>query len=301
MAHLELSRIQDDCPTQTAASSVVAKLSSGTWVAKLNLMHPCPIQILGPAELECLDGMQTTERQAFQTTLFATDIAALVITDNLQTPSWLLHGSIAHQVSLFTTPKSSQHIMHELSQYLSRIFEVPATLHGVLIEVLDVGVFITGDPGVGKSELALELISRGHRLIADDSPCFRRIGPNAIEGRCPKVLQDFLEVRALGVLNIRAMYGDAAVLDRKRLSLIIDLKAVNPPNFPEIERLNDAFGHRPLLGTEVAELTLPVAPGRNLAVMVEAAVRNFLLKQRGYHAPKAFSKAHANCLRALKP
>jgi len=164
--------------------------------------------------------------------------------------------------------------------------EVPAsTIHGVMMDVLGTGVLITGESGVGKSEVALELVSRGHILVADDAPEFRRIAPETLEGSCPPLLRGFLEVRGLGILNIARMYGHAHTRRRKILKFIIELKVMNPGiNNESIERLQDVHGERDILGVRIRKRTIPVAPGRNLSVLVEAAVRNHILTDTGYDA-----------------
>jgi len=141
---------------------------------------------------------------------------------------------------------------------------------------------------LGKSELALDLVSRGHRLIADDAPEFARIAPETVNGACPELLQNFLEVRGLGVLNIREMYGDSAIKSNKFLRLIIDLipPKMNVPKTEDRLRLSERITNT--LGVDIPTISLPVAPGRNLAVLVEAAVRNHLLRKNGYNASEDF-------------
>ena len=157
------------------------------------------------------------------------------------------------------------------------------------MEVMGLGILLTGPSGVGKSELALELLSRGHRLVADDAPEFRRTAPDSVHGSCPPMLADFIEVRGLGILNVRAMYGNNAVMTHKRLHLIIRLQ---PPtengNVPAFDRLDTNQRHRTILGVDIPEVILPVAPGRDLAVIIEAAVRNHVLYLNGYNAAEDF-------------
>lgn len=155
-------------------------------------------------------------------------------------------------------------------------------VHGVFVEILSLGVLLTGRPGVGKSELALELIARGHRLVADDATELALLGPDDLCGGCPPLLQDFLEVRGLGVLDIRAMFGEAAIKRRKRLGLIIHLLRPDDPALPEPNRLSGNRGTREILDVPVPEITLPVAPGHHLAVLVETACRDQLLRMQGY-------------------
>ena len=165
-----------------------------------------------------------------------------------------------------------------------RIEDHQSTLHGVFLEVSGIGLLLSGDAGIGKSELALELISRGHRLIADDAPLFSQSFPGTIRGSCSSVLQDFLEVRGLGILNIRAMFGDGAVKMKKTLELVIKLTPHDNTATKENNRLAGIFSKRDLLGTSIPEITLPIEPGRNLAVLVEAAALNHLLQINGYNA-----------------
>ena len=161
-------------------------------------------------------------------------------------------------------------------------------IHGVFLDVHGLGVLLTGDSGVGKSELGLELITRSHCLIADDAIEFSQQGPGAVRGTCPDVLRDFLEVRGLGVLDIRAMYGDGVIKDSKDLCLIVHLERMAPEKIQQVDRLEGCYGKRQILDMEVPVVTLPVASGRNLAVLVEAAVRHHILLRKGYNASDAF-------------
>ena len=159
------------------------------------------------------------------------------------------------------------------------------------MEIISLGVLLTGESGLGKSELALELVTRGHRLIADDAPEFMRIAPDIIVGSCPPILRDFLEVRGLGVLNIREMYGDSSIKFSKYLRLIIHLTAIHSLSKSE-DRLASPQHTKNLLELEIPVIQLPVAPGRNLSVLAEAAVRNHLLNLKGYNAADGFIQRH---------
>lgn len=169
-------------------------------------------------------------------------------------------------------------------------------IHGVFMEIFGVGVLLTGEPAVGKSELALELISRGHRLVADDAPEFTRLDPGELEGRCPPMLRDFLEVRGLGILDIRAMFGEAAIKGDKRLELILHLVRPDDPGLPAPDRLGGSRRTREILDLPIPEITLPVAAGHNLAVLVETACRDHLLRMKGYAADEVFSQRQAAAL-----
>jgi len=168
--------------------------------------------------------------------------------------------------------------------------------------VFSIGVLITGDPGSGKSELALELISRGHRLVADDATEFTLIAPDVIDGACPELLQDLLEVRGLGVLNIREMFGHTAVKPSKYLRLVVHLKPLTSgEDIDAMTRLTGDVSRRNVLDVDVPKITIPVAPGRNLAVLVEAAVRNHVLKSKGIDPAQTFIDRQAHQMRRLPP
>lgn len=162
------------------------------------------------------------------------------------------------------------------------------TMHGVFMDVLGVGVLLVGSSGIGKSEIALNLINRGHRLVADDAVLFKINNNDAVIGTCPELLQDFLEVRGLGILNIRVMFGDTAIRENKRLQLVVRLVAVDHLELQEIDRLYGIYRTQEILGIDIPEVSIPVAPGRNLSIIVEGAVRNQVLKNTGYDASQDF-------------
>ena len=180
--------------------------------------------------------------------------------------------------------------------YLARALAESTTMHGVFLDVLGVGVLITGQSGVGKSELGLELISRGSGLIADDVVEFSRVGAETVEGRCPQLLRDFLEVRGLGVLNIRTIFGEAALRPRKNLKIMVHLERPNPSEPAPLERLPLKPGTENVMGVEICRVTIPVAAGRNLAVLTEAAVRNYVLQLRGFDSTQEFIRRQAQAL-----
>jgi HPr kinase/phosphorylase len=174
--------------------------------------------------------------------------------------------------------------------------EEKVTLHGVFMEVMRLGVLLAGSSGVGKSELALELLNRGHRLIADDVPEFSRSPSGSVEGRCPEVLRDFLEVRGLGVINVRAMFGDTAVMSGAELNIILQLQLMGGEQLAAVDRLRASRDSVVVLAKQVPRITLPVAPGRNLAILVETAVRSHQLMLGGYDAAAEFSRRQQSSL-----
>ncbi|HSD60676.1 MAG TPA: HPr(Ser) kinase/phosphatase, partial [Burkholderiales bacterium] len=224
--------------------------------------------------------------------LSAGGMACMFVAGGEPPPPVLKNLADATATPLFGTTLSSLHLMWMLRPYLARMLANSTTLHGVFLDVLGLGVLITGDSGVGKSELGLELISRGNGLVADDIVELYRVGPETLEGRCPPVLRDFLEVRGLGVLNIRTIFGETAVRPRKNLKLLVHLEKPTGPDLTRFERLPLNASSEEVLGVEVRKVIIPVAAGRNLAVLVEAAVRNYVLQLRGIDSTQEFLKRH---------
>jgi HPr kinase/phosphorylase len=202
----------------------------------------------------------------------------------------------ASHVPLLTSPHPSPHVVDVLRLYLSRVLAASTTLHGVFLDVLEMGVLITGASAIGKSELALELISRGHGLIADDIVEVDRVSPELIEGRCPEVLRDFLEVRGIGILNIRTTFGETAVRPRKSLKLIVHLEDLSDEQFKRLDRMSVNASYQEVLGVKIRKVVIPVAAGRNLAVLVETAVRNFVLNLRGIDPTREFIERQAKLM-----
>jgi HPr kinase/phosphorylase len=222
--------------------------------------------------------------------MFKGDTVMLLVAEKQVPPAYFFEMCESNDLPLLTSPLVSGELVNNLRYYFTHQLADRTNLHGVFLEVLSMGVLISGDSSIGKSELALELISRGHRLIADDAPEFARIAPDIVNGTCPDLLQDLLEVRGLGVLNIRSMYGDSAIKNNKYLRLIIELTAFRRGDGAEDDRLSLSKRTRNVLGMEVPVFRLPVAPGRNIAVLVEAAVRNHLLNLKGYDAGEILAK-----------
>ncbi|HTQ78097.1 MAG TPA: HPr(Ser) kinase/phosphatase [Burkholderiales bacterium] len=255
--------------------------AAAALIGHLNLTHPNSIQVIGAYEAGTLSGL--IER------LFAPAPAALILADGVAPTATLTEAADRAGTPLFATPLPAARVIEKLSSYLAKRLADTAERHGVLMDVLGVGVLITGESGVGKSELALELISRGQGLVADDVVEISRIAATTLEGRCPPLLKDFLEVRGLGLINIRAIYGETAVRPKMKLKLIAHLEkpggsAARDP----IERLPLSELAEEILGVTVRKVVIPVAAGRNLAVLLEAAVRNYILQLRGKDSAAEF-------------
>jgi HPr kinase/phosphorylase len=270
-------------------------------IGHLNLIHPHRLQVLGSAEISYLKGLDRDSLQQAIERLFAAELTAIFICDGKQVPRALLQPARQTSTPLFTTPLPSQQLINLLRQYLHRMLGELTTMHGVFLDVLGVGVLITGDSSIGKSELALELVSRGHGLVADDVVELHQIGPDALQGLCPPLLRDFLEVRGLGVLNIRTIFGETAVRPKMILRLIVHLEEPRNGVPSKIERLKANAGAQTILGVDIPTVVLSVVAGRNLAVLVEAAVRNYILQQRGIDSTRQFIERHEKMMQFDQP
>ena len=257
-------------------------------VGHMNFIHPFRVQLLGAAEIAHLKGLPPAEFESSLRKLFDGELVAIVVANGEAVPPLLARQCDEHHVPLLTSLQPSPHVVDVFRLYLSRVLAESTTLHGVFLDVLEMGVLITGASAIGKSELALELISRGNGLVADDIVELYRISPETVEGRCPAVLRDFLEVRGIGVLNIRTIFGETAVRPRKLLKLIVHLEDHSHEAFSDLDRLKVDANFQEVLGVPIRRVTIPVAAGRNLAVLVEAAVRNFVLNQRGIDSTLEF-------------
>jgi HPr kinase/phosphorylase len=257
-------------------------------VGHMNFIHPFRVQILGAAELAYLRGLPANALKTSIDRLFTSELVAIIVSNGEAVLPYLAAQCEANHVALFTSLQPSPHLVEVIRLYLSRVLAEATTLHGVFLDVLEMGVLVTGASAIGKSELALELISRGNGLIADDIVEIYRISPDTLEGRCPAVLKDFLEVRGIGILNIRTIFGETAVRPRKSLKLIVHLEDHSDERFADLDRLQVNATFQEIIGVPIRKVTLPVAAGRNLAVLVEAAVRNFVLNLRGIDSTKEF-------------
>jgi HPr kinase/phosphorylase len=257
-------------------------------VGHLNLIHPNRIQVLGRRELAYIDGHSGDGAGQVIANLFAAEPAAIILTDSVVGPAALLRAAEARSVPVLATASAADAVIDTLRRYLAKILADSTSMHGVFMDVLGLGVLITGESGVGKSELALELISRGHGLVADDVVEISRIAAQTLEGRCPPLLKDFLEVRGLGVLNIRTIFGQTAARPKMNLKLIVHLEKPGQAGTAPAERLplHELTGD--ILGMSIRKIIIPVAAGRNLAVLLEAAVRNYILQLRGIDSTREF-------------
>ena len=300
MLQVNVARLHDD-NRESLSLAWIAGREGGTAVRReaaaaaslighLNLTHPNSIQVIGAYEAGALAGH--LER------LFEAAPAAVIVADGVAPPQPLVDFATRTHTPLFASPLPAPRVIEVLARYLAKALAESTERHGVFMDVLGLGVLITGESGVGKSELGLELISRGHGLVADDVAEISRIAVGTLEGRCPPMLMDFLEVRGLGLLNIRTIFGETAVRRKMKLRLIAHLERQALGRDPT-ERLPLAALSEDILGVTIGKVIIPVAAGRNLAVLVEAAVRNQILKLRGIDSMAEFLARQSQAMHHL--
>ncbi|WP_439586388.1 HPr(Ser) kinase/phosphatase [Hydrogenophaga sp.] len=271
--------------------AIRAARSGADLVGYLNYIHPYRVQVFGEREVAYLTSPSEDDNKRRVARIVTLEPPVLVVADGQTAPDALTAMCERAQIPMFATHESAAFVIDVLRAYLSRHFADRASMHGVFMDILGMGVLITGESGLGKSELGLELISRGHGLVADDAVDLYRINQTSIEGRCPELLQNLLEVRGIGLLDIKAIFGETAVRRKMRLSLIVHLVRRET-----MERDYERMPHEPLyqdvLGVPVRKAVIQVVAGRNIAVLVEAAVRNTILQLRGIDTYQEFVSRH---------
>ena len=271
--------------------------SGADLVGYLNYIHPYRLQVLGEREISYLQHADPLVGERRVSRIVTLVPPVLVVADGQVPTPALLSMCEEAQIPMFVTHESAAFVIDLLRAYLSKHFADRTTLHGVMMDILGMGVMITGESGLGKSELGLELISRGHGLVADDAVDLYRINQTTLEGRCPVLLQNLLEVRGIGLLDIQAIFGETAVRRKMRLKLIVHLVRKET-----LERDYDRLPHEPLtetvLGIPVRKVVIQVVAGRNIAVLVEAAVRNTILKMRGIDTYEKFVSRHREAMQS---
>ena len=253
-----------------------------------NVIRTSSIVVVGYQESRYIHKLDTDEQSKLFKTLFRGPVCVIICSQGNLLPESMIELCESREIPVLQSELSDSELLENTRYLLARALADNTNEHGVYIEVYSLGVFITGKTAVGKSELALSLISRGHRLISDDVTLFTRSTPDVVEGSSPQLLTDFLEVRGLGIVNVRAMFGANALKRSMPLSLIVNMVELDRNNSTEFDRLGNNLKTRRILGLDFPEVTLPVAHGRNLAVLVEAAARNHLLHNSGYNAAQDF-------------
>ncbi len=263
-----------------------------------NVIRTSSVVVIGYQENRYIQSLTLEQQIQLFKTLFQGPVCTIITSQDNDLPEPLLRLCEAYDTSVLQSELNDSDLLDNTRYHLSYALAEKCNEHGVYIEVYSVGVFLTGKSGVGKSELALALIARGHRLISDDITQFSQISPEIIDGRSPDLLTDFMEVRGLGIVNIRAMFGANSLKRHKTLRLIVNMVQLTRDNSEQFDRIGKTTNTRQILGLEIPEVTLPVAPGRNLAVIVEAAARNHLLNMNGYNAAEDFIERQHKAIEA---
>ncbi|EIT87004.1 HPr kinase/phosphorylase [Fictibacillus macauensis ZFHKF-1] len=245
------------------------------------------IQLLGKTELTFISEMSAELRKERLAQLCTDETPGIIISRDLEVPNELLLASQASGVPIMRTKMTTTRLSSRLTNYLESRLAPMTAVHGVLVDIYGIGVLIKGDSGVGKSETALELVKRGHRLVADDSVEIRQQDEETLVGSPPELIQHLLEIRGLGIINVMTLFGAGAIRNYKKISLIIHLETWDSKKV--YDRLGLDEETMRILETDVPILTLPVRPGRNLAVIIEVAAMNFRLKRMGMNAAQQFN------------
>jgi len=246
------------------------------------------IQIFGGSEKAYLDMLSDIERRKLLEKLFSFDFPCLIITRGIEPYPEMIRISQKRRIPILGTELATGEFISRLNQFLEDYFAPSISLHGVLIDVYGIGILILGQSGIGKSETALDLILRGHRLVADDIVEIRKRGQRTLIGKGAEVIKYHMEIRGLGIINIKDLFGIASIRDRKKIELVVELVEWDPNQ--DYDRLGLEEETYTILGVEVPHLTIPVRPGRNLTTIIEVAARNQLLKIKGYHSARDFQR-----------
>jgi HPr kinase/phosphorylase len=269
--------------------------SAADLIGYLNYIHPYRVQIVGRREVAYLSqpSAEVIERRVAR--IVTLEPPMIIVADDQPPPDRLVAMCDRAEIPLFVTAESAGQVIDVLRSYLSQRFAERTTRHGVFMDILGLGVLLTGESGLGKSELGLELISRGHGLVADDAVDIFRTSQTSLEGRCPPLLANLLEVRGIGLLDIKAIFGETAVRRKMRVQLLVHLVRKET-----LEREHERLPYEPLfediLGVPVRKVVIAVDAGRNLAVLVEAAVRNSILQLRGIDTYGEFVRRHQQAM-----
>ncbi|MCU1384416.1 MAG: HPr kinase/phosphorylase [Acidobacteria bacterium] len=259
-------------------------------------LKPGRVLIFGESEIRYLESLDSAGRVTSLRLALTLDFPCVVITGGFTPPQELLVEAERARLPLLKTAVATPTAIAKLSSLLEDSLAERTMIHAVLMDVLGLGVLIAGESGIGKSECALDLIVRGHRLVADDTVDVRRRQETILIGACPELTRHHMELRGLGVINIKELFGIASTRSSKRVELVVQLERWVPTREYERLGLDDAFYE--ILGLRVPLLKMPVAPGRNIAILVEVAARNQLLRQRGHHAARELAQRLDASLRA---
>lgn len=254
------------------------------------------IQLLGRTEIDFSGRLLKSERKERMELLCDDATPAIIISRGLDIPKELIESAERHHVPLLRTPMKTTRFSSKLTNYLESKLAPTTAVHGVLVDIYGVGVLITGQSGVGKSETALALIKRGHQLVADDCVEIREVEENMLIGSAPELLEQLLEIRGLGIINVMTLFGAGAVRSSKRITLAIHLELWDETK--QYDRIGLEEETLKIINTEIPKITVPVRPGRNLAVIIEVAAMNYRLKRMGVNAAKQFTERLAEVIQS---
>lgn len=257
------------------------------------------IQVLGNTEFSYLGRYGPEAQKMVIDSIFSFGPPAVIICRDIEPSNAILESAKLHKVSIFSTPQSTSDLTASLVQYLNKELAPRITRHGVLVEVYGEGCLLTGDSGVGKSETAIELIKRGHRLVADDAVEIRRTAQTTLYGQSPENIRHFIELRGIGIINARKLFGMGAIKLQEKIDMVINLEQWDSSKVYDRMGLDNEF--MKILGVEVPTLTIPVKPGRNLAVIIEVAAMNNRQKKMGYNAARELLKNLGMAVEDLPP
>lgn len=246
------------------------------------------LQIVGKAEYNYFSNMDSDTREVVLDKFFSYEIPALIVSRNLEVKPDVIEKAKKYGRVVLSSRRNTTRIMNSLSSYLDNKLAPHTTIHGVLVDVYGIGVLIKGESSIGKSETALELIQRGHRLVADDAVEIRKLDDSFLVGQSPELLRHFLEIRGIGIIDVRSLYGVGAVKNSKKIDLVIHLEGWDENKY--YDRLGLDKEYEEILGEKVEQLVVPVKPGRNTAMIIEVAAMNFRQKGMGYDAAQEFTK-----------
>lgn len=241
-------------------------------------------QVLGNVEITYLQSLDREERLSRLDRFLSYPIPCVIVCRGINPPECLIEMAAEKDIAVFSTNQPTTKFIVDAILYLNQVLAPRTTKHAVLVDVYGVGVLITGESGVGKSESALELVKRGHQLVADDVVDIKRVADNRLIGESPETVRHFMEIRGIGIIDIRQMYGVGSVLMNKAIDMMIHLE--NWKEKKEYDRLGLEEEYTEILGVRIPHLVIPVRPGRNLSIIIEVAARNLSLKRLGYSAAR---------------
>lgn len=300
MTSIKIARLLEDTDyglrlTLLAGAKGLGRAISSSRIQKPGLaltgftehLHAERVQVFGNTEISYLRTLEAEQQQRVLDKLLSSQIACVVVTKDLEIPQPLIDACDRYDLALMRTPLMSSAFIQQVQAYLEEALTASSSLHGVLMDVFGVGILLLGKSGIGKSEIALDLIMRGHRLVADDIVDVTRRKAGTVYGAGNPIIKHHMEIRGLGIINIKDLFGVAAVRDRKKIELVVELVEWNPQ--AEYDRLGVDEQKIEVVGVELPLSVVPVRPGRNMTTIIEVAARNHLLKLQGHHSAREFA------------